>query len=207
MFDPRHPIETDEQVIVTIVDETYGAYPDEEWAGVRETFRQDLQAEFGLDFTDTDIGPGADLPAFATLIEPLVAPAAAGLAVLIAGKPIREGLDNWLILAGRVRRLFTRQVFLSRNGAAALALEAVVGAHGGLPQTLKVVGYTTEHILEPEDLAAVDGLTEIAPPPRTSNLSMARHIFEIMADEDTYRVSVNGKSVNLLKIPTPRPGF
>lgn len=102
--------EDDDRILITIQDETYGdAESDADWEDAREVFRLALEAEHGLAFEDADIGPGASLPAFAALIAPVTGVVTAGVAVLIAGKPIRDGLDAYLDLAGRLRKFFTRQ--------------------------------------------------------------------------------------------------
>lgn len=202
IFDSSQPSEDVDHILVAILDETYGDTSDDDWPVAREGFRRTLEADFGLSFADADIGPGASFPAFAALLEPLVLPASAAIGVLIAGKPIREGLDNWLVLAGRLRKLFQRRVYLNRNGAAALAIEAVAKQYGSLPRSIQLVGYQVQHVLAPDDLAALDPLTEIADAPGTIYLGALRHIFEFDVEGATFRVSVEGRDVKTLRLPT-----
>lgn len=200
-FEHAQLSEDDDNVLIAILDETYfdGA-PEENWEARRDAFRQTVEAESGLSFTDADIGPGASLPAFATVIAALALPASATFAVLIAGKPIKEGVDGWLELAGTLRKLFQRQVYLNRNGASALAIEAIVKEHRKLTRSITLIGYQPQHVMDPDDLAALDPLTEIADAPGTIYLGALRHIFEFDVDGHIYRVSVEGRTVKTLRV-------
>jgi len=195
--------EDDDHILVAILDETYGhGDSDEEWDLAREAFRKALEAEFGLSFEDADIGPGASFPAFAAMIGPVVTVATAGIAIVIAGKPIREGLNAWLAMAVDLRKFFTRKVYLNRNGAAVLAIGAVAKEAGQLPTSVQLLGYQPQHVLEPHDLASQDRLTEIAAAPGTIYLGALRHVFEIDADGAVFRVSVEGKTVRTYRLPS-----
>lgn len=194
--------EDDDRILITIQDETYGdAESDADWEDVREVFRLALEAEHGLPFEDADIGPGASLPAFATLLDPVTGAVAAGIAVLVAGKPIRDGLDAYLDLAGRLRKFFTRQVFLNRNGASVLALAAVAKETGQLVGAIQLIGYQPQHVLDPDDLSLLDPLTKIDAAPGTIYLGALRHIFEFDIDGVRVRASVEGKTVKTLRLP------
>lgn len=200
-FDDSQLAEDEENILVAVIDETYGDSSDDDWLIAREEFRQKLEAEFGLSFSDANIGPGADLPVFAALITPLALPVSVAFAVLVAGKPIKEGLDNWLAMAEQLRKLFRRQVYLNRNGAAVLALQAVTKEYRALPRSILLVGYKVQHVMDPDDLAALDPLTEIADPPGTIYLGALRHIFEFNVDDTVFRASVEGRTVNTYLVP------
>lgn len=55
------------EIFVCILDDTYGKYLNEE--EMSKNFEDDLNEEFSQTFEIVDIGPGADVPAFATIIE------------------------------------------------------------------------------------------------------------------------------------------
>lgn len=199
--DANGPIESADDVFVAVLDETYGDYDEgHQWDAAREAFRLGLIDEFGFRFEDANVGPGADIPAFATLIHPLTLNIAAAVGVIAAGKAIRDGVDGYLDLAKRLHKLFGRRIYLNRNGAIVLALEAVTKDVGSVPHVVQVTGYAAQHIGEPDDLESLDPLTEIADAVGTIYLGMVRHIVEIDVDGMRYRASVEGKDVKILRL-------
>ncbi len=83
------------------------------------------------------------------------------------------------------------------DGAAASTLR------GKLPTLNEVAGaavYQPQHVMDPDDLAALDPLTEIADAPGTIYLGALRHIFEFDVDGHIYRVSVEGRTVKTLRV-------
>ncbi|NYT39861.1 hypothetical protein HZY97_03765 [Sphingomonas sp. R-74633] len=194
------PTEHDGQILIAVVDETYAVSEDDAWARDREAYRKSLEAEFDLPFCDADIGPGASLPAFVALLQgTAIVPAWVLLsAALFLGKPLQENLKAWRDMAAKIRSFFKRPVFLNRQGAAVLAVEAVFNEMGGLPHTIQLIGYRTMHIAE-EDLATPpeESIGEALP---TLYLGFIRHIFEIKADGVRFRVSVDGRKVAILRL-------
>lgn len=200
-FDANQPTETDETILVAVIDETYGrADSDDDWDIAREAFRLELEAEFDLPFEDADIGPGASFPAFATLIAGAVAIGGGIGSVLMAGKTIEDGIDAYLRLATRIRKLFTRRTYVNRNGAAVLAIEAVAKEVQGLPRSIKILGYAVQSLAEPDEPSDLEPLTEVADAVGTIYLGMVRHIFDIEANGARYRVSVQSQTVKVLPL-------
>lgn len=210
--DNTQPFEHDENVqaferegniLIAIVDETYGKSDEGDWEKDREQFRLSLECEFGRRFEDGNIGPGADFPVFITLLQTTVSVPLWQVvaAAFFLGKPLKDNFDAWREIGTRVRSYFKRPTFLNRQGAAVIAVEAVFDAMGGIPKTLRLLSYRTSHISEPEDLSLMERATEIADPPATLYLGFVKHVFEIEADGALFRVSVDGRQAKLIRLP------
>ena len=122
------------------------------------------------------------------------------LGTFFLGKPINENLAAWSEIGSKVRSFFGRQVILARNGAAAIAVEAVCEEMGGLPKTVRLLSYRAGHIGDGEsigDIPRSDSIQENVP---TLNLGYVCHIFEIEADGVLHRVTVDGKKTEVLKL-------
>jgi len=119
------PDEVVSQIFILVVDETYGG-DEENWEVNSERYRQDLEREFECEFAEANIGPGADIPAFLTIIATTTVPLwTVLLGTFFLGKPINENLSAWAEIGRKVKSFFGRPVVLARNGAAAIAVEAV----------------------------------------------------------------------------------
>lgn len=190
------------QILIAVVDETYGVNQDDTWDREREKYRLELEAEFGMLFEEANIGPGADFPAFVTLLTSTATVPVWTLlvAAFFLGKPITDNLSAWREIGQKIRVFFNRPIYLNRDGAAVLAAEAIIDALGGLPTSMRLVSYRTNHVSEQDDLAAMDRGTEIEEAPATLFLGCIRHIFEIDADGALFRVSVEGRSAQLLRL-------
>lgn len=200
-------IEQTGRPLVAIVDETYAANDDDHWPQAREEYRLRLQEEFGVAFEDGDIGPGASLPAFLTVLQTT---AAVPVWTLVAstfflGKPLNENLKAWQEMGKRLGTFFKRPVYLNREGAAIVAVDAVLEALNGLPHSIQLRSYRTQHVTDPDDLLAVEPSSEIAETLPTIYLGYVRHLFEIEANGDLFRVSVEGKKAKLHKIEQSTP--
>lgn len=160
----------------------------------REAFRLKLEEEHGLPFEDGNIGPSADLPAFITLLQSDVhVPIWVLLSsIFFLGEPLTKNFDAWRKMGRKIRSLLTRPTYLNRQGAAALAVDALFGAIGNSPTSLRLISYRIDHIGEVTDLASAELGTEIMEAPDTLYLGFFRHIFEIEADGVQFRVSVDG---------------
>jgi len=196
------PTEKDGQILIAVIDATYGVTEEENWDLEREKYRRGLEVEFSLPFADADIGPGASLPAFVTLLQ---GTATVPLWLLLTatfflGKPLHENLKAWRDMAAKLRSFFKRPVYFNRQGAAVLAVEAVLDEMGGLPQTIRLTGYRTMHISEPDDLGILPRDTDIGEAAPTLFLGFIRHIFEIEADGISFRISVEGKNAKVLRL-------
>lgn len=192
------PVDGPGQLLLAVVDETYGATSDNGWEAAREEFRRPLECDFCQTFEDGDIGPGASLPAFSTLLETnLIVP---GWLLIVAafflGEPLNKNLNGWVEMAANVRRFFKRPTYLGRQGAAVLAVDTVFEAMGGLPKSIRLIGYRTLHIGDPEDLLPAP--TDIAEPPDTLCLGFIRHVFELEADGRHFRVVVEGREAKIV---------
>ncbi|QXT38743.1 hypothetical protein [Gymnodinialimonas ceratoperidinii] len=194
------PKEESSQIFILIIDETYGG-DDDAWEEESHRFRRSLERDFDCEFAEANIGPGADIPAFLTIIATTTVPIwTVLLGAFFLGKPISENLTAWSEIGGRLRSFFGRQVVLARNGAAAIAVEAVFEELGGLPKTIRLLSYRPGHIGDDErigDMPQSDSIQENVP---TLNLGYVRHIFEIEADGVLHRVTVDGKNTEVLKL-------
>jgi hypothetical protein len=194
--------EQDGKVLVAIVDETYGKSQDADWERDREKFRLRLEHEFALPFEDGNIGPGADFPVFITLLQTKVSVPLWQVvaAAFFLGKPLKDNFDAWRDIGRKIQSFLQHSVFLNRQGAAALAVEAVIDELGSNPEFLQLQSYRTAQILEPGDLASMERQTQIAEALPTLHLGFIRHIFEIQADGAMFRVSVDGTTTETLRI-------
>ena len=194
------PDEESSQIFILIVDETYGG-DEETWEEDSERFGRRLECEFECKFEEANIGPGADIPAFLTIIATTTVPLwTLLLGTFFLGKPINENLAAWSEIGRKVRSFFGRQVVLARNGAAAIAVEAVCEEMGGLPKTVRLLSYRAGHIGDRESIGDIPRSDDIQDNAPTLNLGYVRHIFEIEADGVLHRVTVDGKSAEVLRL-------
>ena len=191
-----------DKILIAVVDETYPTSSDDEWDHHREIFRRELERDFGLAFESGNIGAGADIPAFLTLLQSSDVPNwVIGFAAFFLGEPVSKNLAAWKGMAAKVRSFFKRRsVFVSRQGAALLAVEAVFEDMGGLPKSLTLLSYRVEHVLDPKELSTLDRSETISEPPSTISLGHTQHVFEIDADGIAFRVGVEGKTVKLIRL-------
>ncbi len=187
------------EVYICVLDETYdvdcGTYKQE--AEERQKFVELISNEFRSDFVEVNIGPGADLPAFLTLLSEhyLVSVIGTVLAVFLSGKPIVDNLEAWPKLAAKIKKFFTRNVYLNRNGAAVIAIDAIFEHMHGIPKSIKLLGYRSAPYADSALLSNLTLLAEISNSVETLYIGATNHIFDIEADGVPFRVSVDGKNV------------
>lgn len=188
------------EIFVIIVDETYGG-DEETWEAGSASYHSGLEEEFGVTFSEANVGPGADIPAFLTVIATASVPLWSLLvATFFLGKPVNENITAWADIGRKIKGFFGRPVLLARHGAAVVAVEAVFSEMGGLPKTVRLLSYRPAHIGDPEELERYDRSTEVSDNVPTLNLGYVRHIFEIEADGQVFRVSVDGKIAKALRV-------
>jgi hypothetical protein len=194
------PTEQDGEIFLLVIDETYGG-DEGTYAEDSERYRFGLQSEFGIDFEEANIGPGFDIPAFLTILATTTVPLwSLILGAFFLGKPINENLDAWHAIGKRLRQFFKRPVVLSRNGAAVIAVEAVFEDIGGTPKSLRLCSYRVGHIGDIARLKEAGASQEISAAPPTLNLGLVWHIFEIEADGIMFRVGVDGKATEIIRL-------
>jgi hypothetical protein len=192
------PTEQDDEIFVLVADETYDS--GDTWAQDSERYRLDLEKEFGVTFTEANIGPGADMPAFLTVLATTTIPLwSVVLGAFFLGKPINENLGAWHAIGKRLHQFFKRPVYLSRNGAAVIAVETVFENIGGMPKTLQLCSYRISHLDEREFKQAGPS-QEIVATPETLYLGFIWHIFEIEADGILFRVRVDGRTTKIIRL-------
>ena len=196
------PFEQDGMILIAIVDQTYGISDDDNWERDREKFRLSLEHEFGLRFEDGNVGPSADLPAFITLLQ---AKKRVPVWVLLCGlffmgKPLVENFQAWREIGEQLHPLLKRPAYLNRQGAAVIAVEAVVGELGHDPERLQLRGYRFFHVPELGDLGELRCDSQIADAPPTLFLGFIVHVFEIEADGIAFRVTVEGPRATILRL-------
>lgn len=201
---PPQREEQPDEVLIFIVDESYdridehvnlGEYADEGAAtdAASRVFLSRIKSEFDIDFDEVNIGPGADLPAFVTVISENVVPLIPWLmAVFFSGKPIVDNVDAWRAILSKIKPFFHRTVVLNRNGAAVLAMNAVFEDMGGIPKKVVLHGYKPDYKFDEAQLVVP---TDIKDPIPTINLGTVKHVFHIEADGVLFVVAVDGSKV------------
>lgn len=202
--------EGSEEILIFVVDENYDRigeyvncedYADEAAAtdAASRAFLLGLKAEFGSEFQEVNVGPGADVPAFFTVISDNVLPLLPWLmAMFFSGKPIVDNLGAWRTIYEKIRPYLRRNTLLNRNGAAVLAVEAVFADLGGTPKTLVLRVYKSEdRHADDESFDLPEGIEE---PCSTLNLSSIKHVFQIDADGVSFVVTVDGTKVFLARL-------
>lgn len=194
-------VESDTDIQVAVVDETYFSDEDD-WDARREKFRLDLESEFGFQFEDADVGPSASLPAFVAFIAAnweWIGPSA--LAIFFGGKRVEDSWSWWVSKATVIKGLGKkRQIKLNRNGAAIIAVEAVMRELSDTPSGLKLLRYGIAHMGEADDLKDFEIEHEKEGPTDTLYLGFIKHVFEIEADGNVFRVGVDGAEVEVSRV-------
>ncbi|MEO1046404.1 MAG: hypothetical protein AAFX04_13255 [Pseudomonadota bacterium] len=194
--------ESDDTILIAIIDETY--QEDETSDDIEdrsEEYRLELERQFGAPFQEGDIGPSASIPAFLTEILSTQIPLWSLLAgTFFLGKPINENLDAWKAIGKKIHSFFSKPVVLSRNGAAIIAVEAVFEYLGQTPRSIRLVSYRPESMPDADSLGVMERDDHIAEAPDTLFIGFVQHVFEIEADNKTFRVGVAGKEVEIILI-------
>lgn len=192
-----------ESFLIAIQDGSYGV-SDEEWPTASAAFRRGLEAEFGVSFEEGNVGPSVDLPAFITLLQtPTVPLWQLAVAAFLLGKPIKDNWEAWRDMARAVRAFFSRPAFLNRQSAIPIAVEAVMVTTNEPPKSIRLLGYEVGQVMEPVDAASV--IEGVSNEPDTIYLGFVRHVFEIEADGERFRVEIEGTTINVNHLP-PRGG-
>jgi hypothetical protein len=193
--------ENDDQLFVIVINETYGG-DESNYATLSENYRVGLENEFGVKFEETNIGPGFDIPAFFTDLAITPIPLwSVVLGAFFLGKPVDENLEAWTSIYAKLKKFLTRPVVVSRNGASVMAVKAVFDEIGGTPKCIRLLSYRPLHAFESDNLATVESSNEIDQAVPTINLGIVRHVLEIEADGQYFRVSVHSKKTEVLRVP------
>jgi len=189
-------------IFVCVLDETYDKQhlSEEIENREREEFINSISFEFKSEFIEVDIGPGASLPAFLTIISEhyILSILGATFGLFLSGKPILENLDAWSKLAKRVKKYFTREVYLNRNGASVIAIDALLNHLDILPEKVTLIGYSSAPMGESSFLIDLTILDEIKTSVDTQFIGAVTHIFDIEVNDNTFRVAVDGRNTQIL---------
>jgi hypothetical protein len=193
---------------VFIPDPTHG---EGDWSSATESgptkgpsaeFRQSLEAEYGEEFQFTSIGTGAAMASyFVELVSDPSRDIAVAVALFLAGKPIKEGLEAWGSMFRKLSKFFRQKPTFDREGAAILVYEAVVERLGSIPKSYQLKGFAIQHRLrypDPSNLPDPGVVTTIAPAPDRVERAMV-YVFQVVADGRNFRVAVDGDSVKFLQ--------
>ena len=124
-----------EEILVCIVDDSYGKPSDLDEEQQYEWYKAQLEKEFSQKFEEVDVAPGYSLPAFATIVQIATEYWPVLVATFFLAKPVSENLEAWRNAANSIKKYFSRpDVVLGRNPAAALAVEAVLTTWGPFPR-------------------------------------------------------------------------
>lgn len=193
-------VEGKDTIQVAIVDKTYF---DEggDWAERSKAFRNELEKEFGVEFEEADIGPSVSLPAFITFLSANAEVIGSTLlGIFLLGKKLEDGWRWWVEKAKLLKKFSAHQVKLNQHGASILAVEAVMNESSNPPNYIKLLRYGTALMGEGDDLVNFQIEVEKEGPTDTLYLGFMKHIFDIEADGQLYRVGVDGTEVEVLKI-------
>jgi hypothetical protein len=177
-------------------DTTYGHHDGDEWDVAAEQLRKKLEQEFGRIFERTNIGPGFDIPAFVTWV--MAAPLEAKIiGLLLLGDVLNKSMEGFIAIAKKIRPLFQRGFALNRDAAVVLAITAVFDKLGGLPRTVRLVGYRTVYLLDQDEDDLSQPLTEIGKSVPEIHLGMVAHVFQFDAEDRTFRVYIRGNKATV----------
>jgi hypothetical protein len=186
------------EIGIYFVDTTYGNETDEQWPAKSAALKQQLEEEYKLTLQDEDIAPGWSFPAFSTIVAEYWP---AGLiALFLVGEKIEKNIEAWPRLFAKLKRFVTRPVYLDRNGALVLATSAVIREYGALPHSLRIAGYSAWSVQEGEVAHDTSQIVGFDDPPRTDRLSVIIHIFQIEADERTFKTFIDGSTVRVVEV-------
>jgi hypothetical protein len=188
------------EIKLYFVDTTYGKEGDQ-WEAQSGILRAELEAEYRLPLQNDDIGPGWSFPVFAATITEYWPVAAALVALFLSGEKIEKNIDAWPRLYDRLKRFLTRPVYLDTRGASVLAMNAVIVKYGK-PSSLTMTGYTAWSAMEGEPPRDTTPIVGRDAPPARKHLSTTIHIFQITADDKSFKVFVSGSDVQVIDMPS-----
>jgi hypothetical protein len=188
-----------EEILVCIVDDSYGKPSDLDEEQQYEWYKAQLEKDFSQKFEEVDVAPGYSLPAFATIVQIATEYWPALVATFFLAKPVSENLETWRNVANSIKKYFSRpDVVLGRNAAGALAVEAVFNDLGGIPKKIECLQYFWRDRRFKEDDFSNGELIQDGP--RTEYLSMAVHFYRIRADGIEFEVEIKGKTVHAKRV-------
>jgi hypothetical protein len=183
-------------IAVYLPDEAYGHTDDEYYPSESEKFRQAVEDEFECKFLESNIGAGADVPAYVTFI----GVAGVALALFFSGKRIEENFDAWIRLASRLARFFHRSPVFDRQGSAVLAVDEIIKQLGHTPKTMSLIGYQLHHFASEEEINSIVSIESIEEDPAAIYLGMAVQVFEIEVDGRLFLAAVKGAEVSVREL-------
>jgi hypothetical protein len=92
------------EIVIAIIDEAYDNENDD-YEQASLLYKASLEDEFSVEFEEGNVGPGADIPAFITVLRENALPLLPWLlAVFFSGKPIVDNLGAWRQIFASVRK-------------------------------------------------------------------------------------------------------
>lgn len=111
--------------------------------------------------------------------------------MFFSGKPLTDNVEAWRDIYRHLSRYFARLLFLNRNGAAVIAIEALLQKLGETPDEIRLLEYTNGWLASKEEDEEQN--LEVADPPAPEiSLSNVEHFFRIEADGRMYVIRVVG---------------
>ncbi len=189
---------TENALLIFIPDSTYGHGPDETWNERSRALKEQLESEFEIPLEETGIGPGFDIPAFVASL-PLEAWLAAVVLLFFQGSRINENIEGWSAIYKKLEPFLARKPVFRRDGAAAVAIDAIKPRLKGGPHELRLLGYQPGYIAGPEALK-VESIDDIGSSPQDLALGITTHLFRIEADDKTFKISVAEGDVKVIEV-------
>jgi len=193
-------------IAVFIPDVEYDAGDEETYPSRSLKFKELLEEEYESSFEEENIGPGADIPAYVTLLSVATLPyIAVALAIFFSGKKIEENIEAWVRLGSRLSRFFHRRAHFNRKGAAVIAVTSATAELGRQPNQISLLGYAALYDFDGSGPIEFEDAGKLSEDVAPLTLSRITHAFRISAEAEEFVVLVEGSKVTVRKTKTP-PG-
>lgn len=182
-----------EPIKVYFYDTTYEGGTDEESVA----YKRSLEIELGKTLEVTNIGAGADVPAFVLDLLDRYEEIALVLYLFFKGEAIRVNLDEWATLAKRLRGLKKYAHVLGRGAAIVRAVEKYCSTSGQALGHIRLLAYEAFDRRMGRPPAGYRP-SHIDPPVAEERISDTIHIFLIEGDDSSVVFTIDQSEVDIL---------
>lgn len=180
-----------EQFFIWIPDPTYD-HP--EIKENSDSIKSKLESEYDVKFRRSDIGAGADFPAFLTHLVNYT-PVAIAIALFFSGKKINENLEAWIEIGKKLRDFSKYNAFYNRASALCYSLAAFARKKGNIPQSVELKAYKSVDIRFGHEFQEVKNITGIDDDQPSEKVGYQSHVFKIFIDGEEVVIIVRRSSV------------